>query len=76
MPLGAGDTGVPLPVQRHVSIGGQLSVPQTVIALSGMACATVLAITGHISGDAVVALVSSISGHALGYINGKKAGRS
>ena len=65
-PASGGISGVKLP--------GSLSWAQTVIAVAALGGATALGITGHISGDALTALYSTVIGGALGYVNGKKAG--
>lgn len=51
----------------------QLSLNQTMVAIASIAGVIVLAALGKVSGDAAVAVVSTIGGGAVGYINGKKA---
>lgn len=51
-----------------------ISTHQVIIACASLLGLTVLGVTGHVSGDAIVAVFSAVAGGSLGYVNGKKAG--
>jgi hypothetical protein len=51
----------------------QLSIPQAVLGFAAIAGVVVMAALHVCSGDAAVAVVSTIGGGAVGYVNGKKA---
>lgn len=53
-----------------------LSIGQTVIASTALIGLAILGALGQVSGDALVAVYSTVAGGALGYVNGKKAGGS
>lgn len=52
-----------------------LSLHQVIVSVVALGGLTILGITGHVSGDAIVAVFSAVAGGALGYVNGKKAGK-
>jgi hypothetical protein len=52
-----------------------LSTHQAIVAIASLTGLTILGMTGHVSGDAIVAVFSAVAGGALGYVNGKKASK-